>query len=84
MERRLNKKIEQYTSAMKDNIRDKIMVLGIQEEKTNDLLQFIYDYERLTMTKDDFLKRKRVKNVVPFFERCCAKRANNEQCSRRK
>ena len=25
-----------------------------------------------------------MKNVVPFFDRCCAKRASNEQCTRRK
>ena len=30
------------------------------------------------------MKRKRVKNVVPFCDRCCAKRANGEQCTRRK
>ena len=30
------------------------------------------------------MKRKRVKNVVPLNDRCCAKRANNEQCTRRK
>jgi hypothetical protein len=50
----------------------------------NQLLKYIYEYERLTLEKDDFVKRKRVKNVVPFFDRCCAKRANGEQCTRRK
>jgi len=50
----------------------------------NDLIQYIYNYERMTLNKDDFMKRKRVKNVVPYFERCCAKRANGEQCTRRK
>ena len=48
------------------------------------LLQYIYDYERLSFAKDDYMKRKRVKNVVPFFDRCCAKRASGEQCTRRK
>jgi hypothetical protein len=47
-------------------------------------MQYIYDYDRLTFGKEDFMKRKRVKNVVPFFDRCCAKRANDEQCTRRK
>ena len=36
------------------------------------------------LSKEDFQKRKRVKNVVPQFERCGAKRANGEQCTRRK
>jgi len=30
------------------------------------------------------MKRKRVKSVVPMYERCSAKRANGEQCTRRK
>ena len=29
-------------------------------------------------------KRKRVKNVVPLFNRCCAKRADERQCTRRR
>ena len=84
MERRINKRIESYISTFKDNIRDKVTEIGITPEHSNPLLQYIYDYERLAIGKDDLLKRKRVKNVVPFFDRCCAKRANGEQCTRRK
>jgi hypothetical protein len=53
-------------------------------EEASQLLQFIYDYDRLTFNKEDFQKRKRVKNFVPIFDRCSAKRASNEQCTRRK
>ena len=84
MERRINKRIETYISSFKDDIRDKVTTIGIIPEHTNQLLQYIYDYERLSIGKDDLLKRKRVKNVVPFFDRCCAKRASGEQCTRRK
>ena len=84
MEKRINKKIETYITSFKDGIRDKSQQMGIQDEKINNILQYIYDYDRLILTKEDLSKRKRVKNVVPFFERCCAKRANNEQCTRRK
>ena len=84
MERRLNKKIETYITTFKDCIRDKTTLLGIKNEETNHLLQFIYDYDRLVLQKEDFMKRKRVKNIVPFFDRCCAKKASGEQCTRRK
>ncbi len=84
MERRINKKIEVYVSKFKDDIRDKSVDLGLDAEQSNLFLQFVYDYDRLTFDKDDFAKRKRVKNVVPFFDRCCAKRANGEQCTRRR
>jgi hypothetical protein len=84
MEKRINKKLESYITTFKDNIRDKASSLGIKNEQINHLLQYIYDYDRLNFGKDDFIKRKRVKNVVPFFDRCCAKRANGEQCTRRR
>jgi hypothetical protein len=86
MERRLNKKAETYISTFKDSIREKAAQLGLLKDlpQTNSLLQYIYDYERLTFDKEDFQKRKRVKNFVPHFDRCVAKRANCEQCTRRK
>lgn len=85
MERRLNKKAECYVTTFKDNIREKATQMGlIKNENINQLLQYIYDYDRLTFIKDDFQKRKRVKNFVPIYDRCCAKRANGEQCTRRR
>ena len=85
MERRLNKKAETYITSFKDNIREKATQMGMtKNEQVNQLLQYIYDYDRLAFIKEDFQKRKRVKNFVPIFDRCCAKRASNEQCTRRK
>jgi len=85
MEKRLNKKAELYVTTFKDKIRDKAAELNMtKHDDVNKLIQYIYDYDRLTFDKDDLIKRKRVKNVVPFFDRCCAKRANDEQCTRRK
>jgi hypothetical protein len=85
MERRINKRLDGYITTFKDSIRDKATALGIaQNEQMSSLLQHIYDYDRFVLSKEDFMKRKRVKNVVPFCDRCCAKRANGEQCTRRK
>ena len=84
MEKRINKKVETYITNFKDNIRDRSNELGIKDDQINKLFEYIYDYDRLCLSKEDFLKRKRVKNVVPFFDRCFAKRANGEQCTRRK
>jgi hypothetical protein len=85
MERRLNKKLETYITTFKDNIREKATQLGLNNDtKSTQLLQFIYDYDRLSFCKEDFQKRKRVKNFVPIYDRCCAKRANDEQCTRRR
>ena len=85
MERKLNKKVETYITCFKESIREKSSELGLNKnENMNQLIQFIYDYDRLNFGKEDFMKRKRVKNIVPFYDRCCAKRANEEQCTRRK
>jgi hypothetical protein len=85
MERRINKRLDGYITTFKDSIRDKATALGItQNEQMSSLLQHIYDYDRFALSKEDFMKRKRVKNVVPFCDRCSAKRANGEQCTRRK
>jgi hypothetical protein len=85
MEKRLNKKAESYVTEFKDNIRDKACQLGLNKnEQVSQFLQYIYDYDRLCFAKEDFQKRKRVKNFVPIFDRCCAKRASDEQCTRRR
>lgn len=85
MERRLNKKIESYVTSFKDSIRDKAAQMGMtDDENIYKLLQYIYDFEKFVFSKEDFQKRKRVKNFVPIYDRCCAKRASNEQCTRRK
>jgi len=85
MEKRLNKKLDQYILNFKDSIREKTTQLDLNNNQdVNNLLQFVYDFDRLSFTKEDFQKRKRVKNFVPIFDRCCAKRATNEQCTRRK
>ena len=87
MEKRLNSKVETYVKNFKDNIRDKIMLLDFNNDTANaipNLLEYIYDYNRLVVDKEDFVKRKRVKNSIPENNRCMAKRANGEQCTRRK
>jgi hypothetical protein len=85
MDKRLNKKVEVYVTKFKDDLRDKITSLEITDKAIAvELLEFVYGYERLLLAKDDFIKRKRVKNAIPGTNRCNAKRANGEQCTRRR
>ena len=85
MESKLNKMIETYMVEFKDQIRNKAIQLDFAEkEKINELVEFVYEYNRLVLTKDDFVKRKRVKNSIPCTYRCVAKRADGDQCTRRK
>ena len=85
MEKKINKKIAEYISVFKNDIKEKAESMGKSNTEENlQLLQFIYDYERLTITKEDISKRKRQKSSVPSNERCLALRSCSEQCSRRR
>ena len=85
MEKRVNTKIEQYVQNFKQEICNKVNELQFENSSQQaELLSFIYDYDRLCMCKEDFVKRKRIKNAIPTSNRCTAKRANGEQCTRRR
>jgi hypothetical protein len=85
MERRINKKIEAYVTGFKEDVLCKAEQLGLSNDPNlAAIVKYVYDYDRLTLCKEDFMKRKRVKNAVHLADRCCAKRASCEQCTRRK
>lgn len=89
MERRITKKVEQYQHDFKSAIKeylDKHNIAVVQNSAniTSDFLKFVYDFQNIELTKDDFIKRKRIKNYVPQYERCTGRRANGEQCTRRR
>ena len=81
MNRRINKSIDVYLTTFKDAVFKK----GEDPEITVvTLLQFIDNYAPLILKPSDYEKRQRTKNIVPLYERCKAKRACGEQCTRRK
>ena len=89
MEKRLCRKVDEHFVGIKDNIRGWLENNGVkcmrdEEDITSEFLKFLYDTDSLQISKEDFQKRKRIKNIVPHNIRCCAKRANGEQCTRRK
>lgn len=86
MERRLNKKINDYVHVFKTDLVGKIQSIQSTPTQANmvELVNYVYQYTNFELNKEDFMKRKRVKSAVPVYERCCAKRASGEQCTRRK
>jgi hypothetical protein len=90
MEKHINAKLEQYQLKFKTDIKEWIASRNIvimdkdHKNHNSEFMQFIYDYNSIQMDETDFKKRKRIKNIVPQFELCVAKRANGEQCTRRK
>ena len=97
MEGRINTRIEDYISQFKDHIKA-VVLQGRQDlterladefqpmidESLMSILQQVLDYEGLSIKPEDYMKRKRSKNNVPLHEQCIAKRANGQQCTRRK
>lgn len=84
MDRKLNKVIAEYIGNFKKGIKEKTLQLQFTEEpKIQELIEYVYNYERLILSKEDVSKRKRVKNTIPCTNRCSAKRANGEQCTRK-
>ena len=85
MERKIIEKINTHNENFKNAIKT-----WVEENEDmdfnlkSDFLKFIYDFDGLTLTKDDFVKRKRTKSSVPTYLRCNAKRACGEQCTRKK
>ena len=85
MDKRINQQLEKYLIQFKDDIKKKVTDLAFEDKsKSSELLEFVYEYERLSFTKDDFIKRKRVQNVIPENDRCIAKKSCSDQCTRRR
>ena len=90
MEKRISEKVNNHQRKFKDEIRGWLVKNNIQfqtNENNHSLsafLRYLYDYEQLELTKEDFKRRKRITNVIPISERCIAKRASGDQCTRRK
>jgi len=85
MDKRMNVLLEKYLIQFKDHIKQKATEMDFNEKsKINDLIEYVYEYERLTFSKDDFVKRKRVQNIIPEDSRCIANKSCNERCTRRR
>jgi hypothetical protein len=85
MEVKVSKKIDTYLSKFKLDIAKQINELQLTEQHNiNELMTYIWDYQNLVISTEDITRKKRVKNTVPQFERCTAKRCSGEQCTRRR
>ncbi len=92
MEKHITQKIEKFQVQFKNDIKEWFIghhagVIDMKNPGINldsEFLKFVYDYNGMVMNEVDFKKRTRIKNIVPQFELCIAKRANDEQCTRRK
>ncbi len=80
MEKKANAKIEDYINSMQHSIIHMLQA----GESYETVISHIQQYSKFSLESEDFTKRKRVKNKIPLSDRCCAKRADGGQCTRRK
>ena len=79
-EEKMNASINQHFADFKNKLREQ---LGNHTSPAL-LMEFVDKYQFPALVEEDYTKKRRVKNPIPFHEKCIAKRANGEQCSRRK
>lgn len=77
---KLNALINGFMDEFKRELSDKLQ----SGESNSTVLEYIQRYQPPIITEEDIMKKKRVKNIIPFHDKCIARRANGEQCSRRK
>lgn len=83
VESRLNTRLNEYFDLMKKGFEDVIERVDNGSDQTM-LKEFMNSIKPFSVTQDDLLKRKRVKNIVPYFDRCLGKKSNGTQCTRRR
>jgi len=85
MEKRIAKKVDDYICEFKQEIKSLILSLNIHElDGGKQLLQSVLDKPNISFSQEDFIKRQRAKNIVNLQDRCTAKRASGELCSRKR
>lgn len=98
MERRLATKITNHSKEFKDSLRvwlqqnNAVVVAGTADrplspecaDLTGSFLRHVYDYPHLELGEGDFRRRRRVATTIPLNERCVARRAHGDRCTRRR
>ena len=86
MEKRVQNKVNTYFKNLNNDLID-----WCNTNKDNNdyisyesIIEYLNSKEQICLDITDFQKRKRTKNIIPQFTRCCAKRANGEQCTRKR
>jgi hypothetical protein len=90
MEKHINAKVESHRVEFKKSIQMWFNTNNAQvtvnnnnnQDITSQFLQFIFDSNSVQFQKEDFQKRKRIKNLVSDENRCIGKRASNDRCTR--
>ena len=79
MEKRVIQKANENTLLLKKQVLEQL-----KDQIPSHLYHRIETIEPMLLDRTDFIKRNRHKNTVPLEERCIAKSAKHDQCTRRR
>jgi len=82
MNKRINKTIDKWWTALREDLQTQVTEAPTMTAQA--ILHHLWKKSPLILKESDYQKRQRAKNIVPLYERCTAKRANSEQCTRRR
>ena len=80
MEKKIENKIKSYINEFKTKLQEKIK----SEDDKLELLKYLQNYKMIELSPEDFKRRKRIKNVIPDYNRCIAKKGDSSRCTRKK
>lgn len=98
METQINRIIEEYLVNFKQDIKSKVTTLHMIDdtnntditEKMRDVMEYIFEYPKLVLKKDDFSVSKKKSSsiatsmIIPPEMQCCANRSDGVQCTRKR
>lgn len=80
MEKKIILKINSYQKQFRNDLQN---IINNSTDK-NEILSYLHNYKNIELTNEDFKRRKRIKNVIPDYCRCIAKKGNGTRCTRKK
>jgi hypothetical protein len=80
MEKKINLKVNDYQKDFINNLQE---VINNSIDK-KEILSYLHNYKNIELTTEDFKRRKRIKNTIPDYSRCIAKKGNGNRCTRKK
>lgn len=84
MREHVNNEMDTIIDCITRNPNNQEEIISLINKIKKKLIQDTYNYQTLSLSDEDFKKRKRLKNSITLQDRCTALKANKMQCSRRR
>ena len=78
---KINKKSHEHTAVCVLAIRKRLQEAGVPHAE---IVELVGNPAAFCVTVSDFEKKRRARAAIPYYERCSGKKADREQCTRRR